>query len=877
MTDPIAAGTVTSVDIKPVGSPTVADAAVDDLVLFVNDASVFSPGDEVQVAITDGPTEYYTLAAVDDDEGLTLSTPLTDAAPAGTMVSTTPLQQKMVAQVRLVESGEVLPCTVIYRLQDALPLGIRDEATAETVVTLAIGDERYVFDVIAEQVVVDAGFIDPTTVTTDVAADWGVVVQQQLDDEASRVDADIAAIDQAHTDAEAAIDSRVDGVLAEFDDRPPRVESTSAPGSTANVAGTIWEQYDTLTPAAGQSRKLIAAWRGKGGTTWDPVSIDPVYIPKIDVNTGTVGLLGVSRLLVTDLTDYVRDPSMSGIGTWDPWPGAAYSTDTPYVSSPNGQHLRFTTANFTFTGGTAGRAMEPMFPVTPGDVFRCSMAYRRFSTTVQSAGYVALRMHYYDAAGNSIQADFTQIAMSAIGDRLWRTLTLDSTVPAGAAQARCYPYLYQTAAGGVYDVDEVHCRRKAGGELIVDGAVQARHFTGDTFKGVTMTAPLLQTSETDSRGIKLVSSANGAFGSLIAYAADGTPTFTLNGQTGDIVLAGSVTAGSTIEGFDIVGSSFKTETGFDDIEIIPGTSSLPAAINFLSDNAQYDPSQPARMSCYDSVQTIDGDTYDTVNVRVQGAKMLGSGTAPRIDIGSWKNRNGGAVSASLDYYAGGSAGSKGSHFFWIDANLIHNTDIKGFTVQAGRALGVGAAASLAPANGILTAGDISSGARVFANGQIQANYNNPANPGGGFVDGAFAGGGVSGASVNDNGRIVRTSSSLRYKKYVRELTLEEARVALTLRPVTFQWRADTENGNRRVPGFIAEEAHDAGACLWVTYTQDDQDAGEPDGFRYQELTAAHNALIQDHEARIAALEAENTELRDMVTALAERVAALETR
>lgn len=135
---------------------------------------------------------------------------------------------------------------------------------------------------------------------------------------------------------------------------------------------------------------------------------------------------------------------------------------------------------------------------------------------------------------------------------------------------------------------------------------------------------------------------------------------------------------------------------------------------------------------------------------------------------------------------------------------------------------------------------------------------------GAFIDESLSGGGSTTATINNSGKIVRTASSLKYKKLIKDLTAAEAYGALNLRAVSFKWRVDMDMGDVRVPGFIAEEAHEAGMEMWVTYDA----AGNPDGFRYAELTAAHNVLIKE-------LWTKNEELQAANTALEARIAAVE--
>lgn len=131
--------------------------------------------------------------------------------------------------------------------------------------------------------------------------------------------------------------------------------------------------------------------------------------------------------------------------------------------------------------------------------------------------------------------------------------------------------------------------------------------------------------------------------------------------------------------------------------------------------------------------------------------------------------------------------------------------------------------------------------------------------GGLFMD-DLSGGGSTGANIGNGGRIVRASSSLRYKDDVEPLTLEDARKVLAIEPVTFRLKEEADDPNRRTyPGFIAEQAAEVGAELWVNRDRE----GRPDGIRYGEITAALVSVVR--------------ELDDQVTDLRARLAALERK
>ena len=133
----------------------------------------------------------------------------------------------------------------------------------------------------------------------------------------------------------------------------------------------------------------------------------------------------------------------------------------------------------------------------------------------------------------------------------------------------------------------------------------------------------------------------------------------------------------------------------------------------------------------------------------------------------------------------------------------------------------------------------------------------------GFLSEDLSGGGTTTAQVNNTGRIVRatlssyTTSTRALKANIADLTMDEARQVLALRPRTFQDKDHAGPDDDRIPGFIAEEADEAGADLWVGR---DEDTGEVAGLRYDKLTAPLVLLVRDLYDRLDALTARVAEL-----------------
>jgi hypothetical protein len=109
---------------------------------------------------------------------------------------------------------------------------------------------------------------------------------------------------------------------------------------------------------------------------------------------------------------------------------------------------------------------------------------------------------------------------------------------------------------------------------------------------------------------------------------------------------------------------------------------------------------------------------------------------------------------------------------------------------------------------------------------------------------------VTTATIGASGQVVRTPSTRRAKKNIRNLKPDPAAV-LRLRPVTFQYRDAESFGKTRRPGLIAEELLELGLDEYVVIDAD----GSPAGIHYAELVTAVIPVLQDLTARIEQLEA----------------------
>jgi hypothetical protein len=118
--------------------------------------------------------------------------------------------------------------------------------------------------------------------------------------------------------------------------------------------------------------------------------------------------------------------------------------------------------------------------------------------------------------------------------------------------------------------------------------------------------------------------------------------------------------------------------------------------------------------------------------------------------------------------------------------------------------------------------------------------------------------------VDTDGRLIRSTSSLKYKQNVQDATHGLAEV-IKLRPVTYKGKTD---GDTVFGGLIAEEVDEVGLKEFVTYAED----GSPDALAYGNMVSLCVKAIQEQQALITAQAETINALQADVTALKAKVA-----
>lgn len=122
----------------------------------------------------------------------------------------------------------------------------------------------------------------------------------------------------------------------------------------------------------------------------------------------------------------------------------------------------------------------------------------------------------------------------------------------------------------------------------------------------------------------------------------------------------------------------------------------------------------------------------------------------------------------------------------------------------------------------------------------------------------FEGVGTTAASPNavldagSGNNLLRSTSSLRYKKDVRPMSIEQAERVLAIEPIIYRSLASADDHNREFVG-LAAEAVAARAPEYVNYMRRDDGTVIPDGVQYDRIGVALIRIVQDQRAQIAAL------------------------
>lgn len=244
----------------------------------------------------------------------------------------------------------------------------------------------------------------------------------------------------------------------------------NATGTTDYVNGDRWEKWSTLSAGG----KLQATWRFNG-TSWIAEEIDPIYIPQVDIGSGTfgnfdggritVGSLKTSAFAVSDLVNFAPSPAESP-GDWTLSGGMTIVT-----TALDDSGKRFSVAD----NGAIAYARGPFMAVKPAQVLY------GYAKIFRGTGVQNLYVRYYFYDKDKVEHATTPFINVPNGNNAGGSgSVLDGavTVPAGTAFAR-YTLVASATAGtaGFYLVDGF---RQSSTVQIQGGAITANEINASS-------------------------------------------------------------------------------------------------------------------------------------------------------------------------------------------------------------------------------------------------------------------------------------------------------------------------------------------------------------------------------------------------------------
>lgn len=528
----------------------------------------------------------------------------------------------------------------------------------------------------------------------------------------------------------------------------------------------------------------------------DRILANTIVGDKIAANTITA-----QKLLVQG-ENLLSDPGFESgtLTTHQTFPSASWTqanassgarTGTRVLQTTLSAGLGATFANLVRTGGATSDVTTTNHPkVTPGDILVFG-----FWVNAPSGTTLTARLQYFIrtiAAPTVNVATASTTAVALTGG--WQFISTTITVPANSD-----PNLYiqlglqinNGAAGNVILVDDMICRKKLDGSLIVDGTITTNHIIS-----TGLSAGVIKTGTLDASLITV----NNLSASSITSGTLNASLITVNNLSGQSFTAVADITGKTITGGTIQGSRFTTAAAGTRLSINDDeeAGSIKGYFDILENSIAPVLINPKMLSTGNAKRQVLYLSSGAVNL---GGATPGGGVA-RVEIRSGSADN--TTWPSRVYL--NAQDVEVSNRLIVQAATTHNAQLE---MATGNILFSDPNGGVVRYSRISTAGDV-----VFH---------------------------------TDGGMYWQSSSSTRaIKNNIEPLTLEEARTALAMEAVSFVFKPEANRGSKRQAGFIAEQAVAVGADLWVKE--------EPFGIHYAEVTAAHNVLIKDQQYRIERLE-----------------------
>lgn len=363
--------------------------------------------------------------------------------------------------------------------------------------------------------------------------------------------------------------------------------------------------------------------------------------------------------------------------------------------------------------------------------------------------------------------------------------------------------------------------------------------TGSSITGAVVTGGVVQTTTTASRGIKLNTSY------FIAYNSSGATTFSIDANTGNVVMLGTLTSGSSITGATITGTTLSTSTSGERIAIgLVDETYLPS----LSSVAFFGPSP------YDNypgaIRAVGTSTSTTSSALMIYPPSRNSSNSYRPRLNLWDDPSSPGAALRADFGDVSIAGTT--------VNVYGSTSLNGATAaKSSFSVTVGSFTGLSSNSSSSFIRDPQGSPSVVAgSGSITVNGGNflmPSTP-------VATVGSTAGFNTTATTQLIRSSSGLKYKIDVHRLAdAPQAMGSSILAIDAIRYRDRYIDDMRHTQGdvgearfwigWLAEQFIEAG---WNDLVIRDHETGEPDGLMYDRILPA---VLMEIRARFEAIEA----------------------
>ena len=327
-----------------------------------------------------------------------------------------------------------------------------------------------------------------------------------------------------------------------------------APANTISVAFYITKAaaYTTGTLTV-DSVKATRASNGElivdGSITGDQIKAQSVNANVLQAQTITGDLIksntiAVSNLVVASVDNLVTEGDFTANLTY--WGGAG----APYLLDATGSRAGGPSFKITNSAAQQGRYNTEYIPVespetsaTQGASFRVSVWAKSDVSVPNAAVAIYVRRKHADGTTSvALLASNSGVQTAGSWFKVSGIYTVPYVTPSPVVAITVGLYKQNTLTTGSTWFDSLSVTRAADGNLVLDGAMDAKTITGGT----------IQTSSSANRGIKLTPSA------LTGYDGSGNVMFSLNSGTGALTLVGSVQTSSDISGSTITGGTIQS-------------------------------------------------------------------------------------------------------------------------------------------------------------------------------------------------------------------------------------------------------------------------------------------------------------------------------